>query len=83
MPAGCYQQKSYPLPYCPCCGGALDLGWTVAGRRAWFCDAPRCCWFDQAVAAVYLGRTDTLGHFRDLLWERRMRASRDAYWRKE
>ena len=83
MPAGCYLQKLYPLPYCPGCGGELYLGWTAAGRRAWFCTAPLCRWFDLAVAAVYLGRTDTLGHFRDLLWERRMRVSRDAHPQKE
>jgi hypothetical protein len=78
MPAGHYLQKIYPMPYCPSCGGDLVLGWTMAGRRAWFCADPRCQWFDLAVAAVYRGQTDNLAHFRELLWRRRMRDSRDA-----
>lgn len=70
----------FALPYCYSCGLPLEQGLTATGRRAWFCAHPSCAWYDQAVAAVYIGRNDTLAGYRDQLWEQRMRQSRDAYW---
>ena len=77
MPTGVYPRMDPPWAHCPGCGMPLELGVTIHCRRAWFCIAWSCRYYDTAIEAWYPGSTDSEAHFRRTYERRREKEGRE------
>ena len=77
MPTGVYPRMDPPWPHCPGCGMPLELGVTIHCRRAWFCIAWSCRFYDTAIEAWYKGSTDSEAHLRRTYEGRREKEGRE------